>query len=59
MSPNPYDLFGEIPVTHQEITDWIEANAPRWKDSLRIEYYIQGWNVAHKVRMDKLAAHPN
>lgn len=36
-----------------ELYDWIERNAPRWKDSQRIEWYIENWNVADKVRREK------
>jgi hypothetical protein len=28
--PMPYDLFGEIPVTEDEIFEWVSAVAPRW-----------------------------
>lgn len=51
----PYDLFGEIPVTWPEIWEWIETVASISRDSWRAAYYIEHWNVADKIRREKLA----
>lgn len=52
----PYDLFGEIPVTEDDIFAWVAAVAPRWLTSERsYRGYVRSWNVAGKVRAAKLA----
>ena len=51
-----YDLFGEVPVTEDEILAWVAAVAPRWLSSERAyRLYVQSWNVADKIRAAKLA----
>lgn len=52
----PYDLFGEIPVTEDDIYAWVAAVAPRWLAPERsFRLYVKSWNVADKVRAAKLA----
>lgn len=52
----PYDLFGEVPVTEDEIFAWVAAVAPRWLSPERAYHrYVRDWNVAAKVRAAKLA----
>jgi hypothetical protein len=41
----PFDLFGEIPVTWDEVYQWISAVAGIRPDSWRAGYYIEHWNV--------------
>lgn len=51
----PFDLFGEIPVTEDDLFEWVAAVAPRWLSSERsYRGYIQSWNVADKIRTAKL-----
>lgn len=49
----PYDLFGEIPVTWPEVWAWVAAigfDPHSWRG----RYYAQHWNVAEKIRAEKL-----
>lgn len=55
MHPAPFDLFGEIPVTEEEIFLWVAATAPRWLTPERsYRGYVKSWDVAGKVRAAKL-----
>lgn len=50
------DLFGQIVVTTDDITQWVAALAPAYMSSERaFERYVRLWNVAEKVRAAKLA----
>lgn len=50
-----HDLFGEIPVTEQDIFDYVLAMAPQFMSAqFRYESYVNGWSVADKVRAAKL-----
>jgi hypothetical protein len=55
----PYDLFGEIPVTWDEVWDWVETVAGIDRRSWRACYYIEWWNVPDKIRAEKLGALSN
>jgi hypothetical protein len=51
MKPYARDLFGEIPITESELTEWVQRVAPhifhsRW----RVEHYIRDWNVIDKIK---------
>lgn len=46
------DLFGEIPVTKDDIEKWMEINAPRLRDRYK-EKYIKSWNVVEKIKQAK------
>lgn len=51
-----YDLFGEIPVTEDEIVQWVAAVAPRWLTPERsFRGYVNAYNVPDKIRAAKLA----
>jgi hypothetical protein len=56
-STNPaYDLFGEIPVTEEDLFLWVAAVAPRWLTPERsYRGYVKSWDVAGKVRAAKLS----
>jgi hypothetical protein len=54
MKPSPYDLFGEVALTWDEVFEWVEINAPRWHNSHRINWYIKNWNVIEKAQRDKV-----
>jgi hypothetical protein len=52
----PYDLFGEIPVTEDEIVQWVSAVAPRWLMPERsFQGYVRGYDVIGKIRAAKAA----
>jgi hypothetical protein len=52
----PYDLFGEIPVTEDEIFQWVAAVAPRWLTPERsFRGYVAAYHVPEKIRAAKLA----
>lgn len=51
MMPHPLDLFGEVPVTWDEVYLWCQmvAGVTGW----RRDWYIQHWNVISKVAAAK------
>lgn len=51
------DLFGEVPVTWDEIYEWCEIVAGITRDSPRLEVYIKGWDVVGKIRAAKLSGY--
>jgi hypothetical protein len=50
---SPFDLFGEIPVTHEELVLWCKVIAKVPEDSWRFDWYVQNWDVAGKIRAAK------
>lgn len=51
-----YDLFGEVPVTEDDLFYWVQAVAPRWLAPERsYRNYVRNWNVADKVRHAKIS----
>lgn len=54
MIPNAVDLFGEIPVTLDDIDAWCDRISQHWPSAWRKDWYIKNWNVADKVRQGKL-----
>jgi hypothetical protein len=55
-APHPaLDLFGEVPVTWDEVYLWVESVAGIPRDSWRFKWYFQGWNVPEKIRAAKLS----
>ena len=53
-APMCYDLFGEIPVTEDEIVQWVAAVAPRWLTPQRsFDGYVRGYDVPGKIREAK------
>lgn len=53
MSPYPHDLFGEIPVTLQEVEDWVWHHTGIPPDSWRYTRYVQCWDVVKKIQWAK------
>jgi hypothetical protein len=52
----PYDLFGEIPVTEDDLFCWVAAVSPRWlRPERSYRLYLASWNVAAKVKAAKAA----
>lgn len=52
--PSIYDLFGDIPVTQNEIIAWCESVVHLSPTSPRFNYYVKNWDVAYKIRQAKL-----
>ncbi len=53
--PHPaIDLFGQVPVTWEEVFLWLEAVPGIARDSPRAAQYVRDWNVPEKVRQAKL-----
>lgn len=49
------DLFGEIPVTWDDIWNWVEVIAGIPRNSWRASWYVEAWNVPDKIRAAKRA----
>ena len=53
---NPYDLFGEVAITDNDLYLWVAAVSPRWLSPPRsYALYLKSWHVADKVRAAKIA----
>lgn len=50
-----HDLFGEIPVTLDELLAWMLAVPGIPPSSPRFWHYVRGWNVIEKIRAAKLS----
>lgn len=46
------DLFGEIPVTKDDIKYWMKKHAPNIRELYK-EKYIENWNVVEKIKRAK------
>ena len=55
MRPQVFDLFGEIPVTHQEIDAWLRAVPRIEPGTARAAHYVEAWGVVEKIRAAKRA----
>jgi hypothetical protein len=53
MRPAVRDLFGEIPVTLDELLAWMLAVPGIPPTSTRFVYYVRGWRVIDKIRAAK------
>lgn len=50
-----HDLFGEIPVTEDEIFDYVLAVAPQYLSAeFRFNSYVRSYDVPGKIRAAKL-----
>lgn len=47
------DLFGEVPVTLDEVLLWMLAVSGLPPTSPRFAYYVRGWNVVEKIQRAK------
>lgn len=56
LRPQPLDLFGEVPVTIDDLEAWLD-HIPRMRDASdrRRTHYATQWHIADKVRAAKLA----
>lgn len=53
--PSTRDLFGEVPVTLDEVSAWVLAVAGISPASWRFAWYVANWRVVEKIRAAKLA----
>lgn len=53
----PYDLFGEVIVTMDDLYNWVAAVSPVHLSERSFDLYVERWDVAGKVRRAKLAGH--
>lgn len=49
------DLFGQVPVSVDEVLLWCETVAGIPPDSPRLAHYVRAWRVVEKIRAAKLA----
>lgn len=49
------DLFGQVPVTVDEVVLWCLVVAHLAPDSPRLAYYVRAWRVVGKIQAAKLA----
>jgi hypothetical protein len=53
---SPIDLFGQVPISEQDLENWVCAVAPRWLTPERsYQNYLAAYSIADKVRAAKLA----
>ncbi len=52
--PQVYDLFGDIPVTKNEVIQWVEIIAQLPRTSPRFDWYVKNWCVVDKIRTAKM-----
>ena len=51
----PLDLFGQVPITDDDIAAWVAAVSPRWLAPERaFRSYVLHYAVADKVRRAKI-----
>lgn len=55
MSENPFDLFGEVPVTADDVNRWLLSVPHLDPGSPRAAWYVKGWNVVDKIRQAKIS----
>lgn len=55
MSPHVYDLFGEIIITHQDISAWLQAVPRIDPQSPRAAHYVRSYAVVDKIGAAKLS----
>ena len=50
----PQDLFGEVPVTEDDLEAWVAAVSPVHFTERLFAHYVRRYNVADKIRTAKL-----
>lgn len=55
VQPSLLDLFGEIPVTTDDVALWVDVVPAIPRSSWRREHYARSWDVAAKIRAWKSA----
>jgi len=55
LRPRARDLFGQVPVTIDEVENWVKIVAPHMAHNPnRMARYAKGYNVAEKIRQAKI-----
>lgn len=57
LTPSLTDLFGEIPVSLDDVETWLDVIAAYPRTSWRRDHYARAWNVPEKIRQAKAAGH--
>ncbi len=53
--PRAKDLFGQVPVTLDDLQTWVKVKAPHMaSNAWRFQHYVKAWNVADKIRAAKI-----
>lgn len=50
----PLDLFGEVPVTEEDLYDWVAAVSPVHLSERGFDHYVRRYDIAGKIRTAKL-----
>jgi hypothetical protein len=56
-TPSLLDLFGEIPVTIDDVELWLDVIPAYPRTSWRRANYAASWNVPDKIRQAKASGH--
>ncbi len=54
MTPSITDLFGEVPITHDDVDAWLRAVPRIEPTSHRANQYIKSYSVVEKIAQAKL-----
>jgi hypothetical protein len=54
LRPSTVDLFGDVPVTHDDINAWLRQVPRIEPGSRRAAHYVQGYDVIGKIKRAKL-----
>lgn len=54
MQPFPHDLFGQVPVTVQDVRAWLAAVPRIDPDGPRAAHYVRAYGVVDKIARAKL-----
>lgn len=54
MTPYPFDLFGEVPVTVEDVRTWLRLVPRLDPDSPRAAMYCRSWSVPRKIAAAKM-----
>lgn len=49
------DLIDEVQILEEDLALWCRVVAKIEPESTRFNYYVQAWNVADKIKREKLA----
>lgn len=55
MHQHPLDLFGEVPVSLEDVAHWLQCVPQMDPTSKRAAWYARAYNVPDKIRAAKLA----
>lgn len=55
MRPHPCDLFGEVPVSLEDVAHWLRCVPQMDPTSKRAAWYARAYNVPEKIKAAKLS----